>query len=172
MEKFQNKYRIPSARAAWWDYSADGCYFITICTADRECLFGHIMDDVVQLSSIGDIVNEELKQSFDIRNELCCDAYVIMPNHLHILLWIKRDETNEQEGIVRGGHLPQSISSFVAGFKSAVTKRVKQCDHSLGSSIWQSRFHDHVVRNEATYQRVFNYIHENPAKWIDDTFYM
>ena len=83
MKKFQNKYRIPSARAAWWNYANPGAYFITICTHNRICLFGEIHDGAMYLSPIGQIVEQEWNRSFEIRTELFCDSLAIMPNHIH-----------------------------------------------------------------------------------------
>lgn len=89
MEKYQNTYRIQSARASWWDYSVTGTYFITLCTSNRENLFGDIQSAEMIPSAIGKIVIEEWDRSFDIRAELFCDAFVLMPNHLHAILRIE-----------------------------------------------------------------------------------
>ncbi len=100
MKKFQNKYRIPSARAQWWDYGNDGAYFITICTKDRECCFGDVVDGKMQLSHLGllaDVFWYEIKNH--ARN-ITLDAFQVMPNHIHGVLILngnKReidDETN------------------------------------------------------------------------------
>jgi len=88
MEKFQDYFRIPSARAIWWDYNSPGIYFITICTAYRECLFGSIRNEEMILSDLGMIAVQEWSKSFEIRSELLCDAFVIMPNHVHAVLRI------------------------------------------------------------------------------------
>jgi len=87
--KFQNKYRIPSARWQSWDYSSEGLYFITINAVHHECLFGTIVDKEMYLSAYGQIVAEEWNKSFEIRTELFCDAFVIMPNHIHAILRIE-----------------------------------------------------------------------------------
>jgi len=87
--KFQNKYRIPSARWQSWDYSSEGLYFITINAAHHECLFGTIIDNEMHLSVYGQIVAEEWDKSFEIRTELFCDTFVIMPNHIHAILRIE-----------------------------------------------------------------------------------
>lgn len=87
--KFQNKYRIPSARWQSWDYSSEGLYFITINTVHHECLFGSIVDKEMHLSAYGQIVAEEWNKSFEIRTGLFCDAFVIMPNHIHAILRIE-----------------------------------------------------------------------------------
>jgi putative transposase len=87
--KFQNKYRIPSARWQSWDYSSEGLYFITINAVHHECLFGTIVDKEMHLSVYGQIVAEEWNKSFEIRTGLFCDAFVIMPNHIHAILRIE-----------------------------------------------------------------------------------
>jgi putative transposase len=87
--KFQNKYRIPSARWQSWDYCSEGLYFITINVAQHECMFGTIIDKEMHLSVYGQIEAEEWDKSFEIRNELFCDTFVIMPNHIHAILRIE-----------------------------------------------------------------------------------
>ncbi|MCX6257619.1 MAG: transposase, partial [Bacteroidia bacterium] len=131
MSLYRNKYRSESARLKDWDYSQNGAYFITLCTQNRECLFGKIKYGVMKLSDMGQIVHDEWVKSFEIRDELFCDEWVIMPNHLHAIVFI--------DGTVVGTHgraslqptgiayrPPKSVSSFVAGFKSVTTKRINE----------------------------------------------
>jgi putative transposase len=94
--KFQNKYRIPTARWQSWDYSSEGLYFITINAVHHECLFGNIVNKEMHLSAYGQIVAEEWNKSFEIRTGLFCDAFVIMPNHIHAIL---RDDDNGSASI-------------------------------------------------------------------------
>jgi REP element-mobilizing transposase RayT len=218
-EKFKNKYRITSARTRWWDYGWDGYYFITICTAYRECLLGDIVDGEMQLSAIGEIVNREWGKSFEIRKELFCDIFVIMPNHIHAILRIDNNvgshgqinnnvgshgqinnnvETHGRASLLPSPspfpfpsppspfppspfpfpsppspppyRSPKSISSFVAGFKSSTTKLINELRNTPKSAVWQSRFHDHIIRNNNEYWRIAHYIANNPLKWADDTF--
>ena len=182
MDKFQNRYRIQSVRAPWWDYGSDGVYFITICTAHRDYLFGEICNDEMLLSPIGEIVQEEWNKSFAIRTELFCDAFVIMPNHLHAILRIC-SSANDIDGFRVEPHgcaaLPprpcgvayrpvRSISSFVAGFKSVATKRINEYRNRPRLSVWQSRFHDHIIRSDKSYQTILEYINSNPSRWKED----
>lgn len=175
-KKFRGKYRIPSARASWWDYSALGAYFITICTAGRDHLFGRVQDGQMVLSPLGEIVREEWEKSFDIRQELACDAYVIMPNHLHAIVRIiaTHVETDGRRSLHHTGvayRPPRSVSSFVAGFKSAATKRINAYRGTPGAPVWQARFHDHIIRNQEEYARIVAYIANNPIKWTEDCYY-
>ena len=183
MEKFQNKYRIPSARAAWWDYANPGAYFITICTHNRICLFGEIHGGAMYLSPIGQIAEQEWNRSFEIRTELFCDSLIIMPNHIHAVLRIEPTDVDTHSRAYPRGRAaidinhgvayrsPKSISSFVAGFKSAATTRINQYRNRPKLPVWQTRFHDHIIRNEQEYIRITTYIEHNPSKWDEDKFF-
>lgn len=215
-EKFRNKYRISSNRMPRWDYSGNGIYFITLVTQHRECNLGQIINHEMVLSGFGEIVNAEWNKSFEIRTELFCDEYIIMPNHLHGIVVINNVDrmvgtSNQIVGshgqmvethgraslravrVRRDGHtnrnnrtnppfrrLPKSISSFVAGFKSVVNTKIDDYidEHQLNipkynrrNHFWQPNYHDHVIRNDAEYQRIKQYIKNNPSEWKDDKFY-
>ena len=190
MDKFQNKYRIPSARATWWKYDAEGIYFITICTAKRDCIFGDIQNGKMKLSCLGEIVLEEWNKSFALRKELFCDCFIIMPNHIHGILRIENIATDKndvkthdraslpnnaslQNNVEKSGvahRTPKSISSFVAGFKSSATKHINEYKNTPKIPVWQSRFHDNIIVNEQSYQVIAAYILSNPLKWDEDTF--
>jgi len=166
MDKYQNKYRSSKARATWWNYANSGIYFITICTDNRENYFGAIENGKMILSEIGLIVQQEWDKSFQIRKELFCDLFVIMPNHIHAILRIENncpDLPPKSNGIAY--RPPKSISSFVAGFKSAATKRINEYRKMPRSPVWQSRFYDHIIRNDDEYIRIKKYILENPKNW-------
>jgi putative transposase len=171
MRKFENKYRIPSARAAWWNYSNPGSYFITICTHEMRHRFGYIKNETIFLSDIGRIVEEEWSISFDIRKELFCEAFVIMPNHLHAILRIEPSDDLIGASVAHGVAVraPRSISSFVAGFKAAATKRVHLLPHAP-KRLWKARFHDRLIRDEAAYLNIARYIDKNPERWGKDKF--
>lgn len=176
MSLYKNKYRIESARLKNWDYSSNGYYFITICTKYRKHLFGKKSNNEIQLSDIGKIVFNEWNKSFDIRTELFCDCFVIMPNHIHGVVRINNSfvethapvETHAVLSLQGRGHVPKSISSFVAGFKSHATKKINEYCNTPGGSVWQPRFHDHVVRNYDELNRIRKYIRNNPCKWEND----
>lgn len=93
MDKFQDKYRIPSHRLRGWDYSSNACYFITIVTQNRDCVLGRIENNNMILSDFGTIANTEWHESFKIRSELFLDEFIIMPNHLHALIVLKRQNS-------------------------------------------------------------------------------
>ncbi|MBK8399117.1 MAG: hypothetical protein IPL26_28240 [Leptospiraceae bacterium] len=102
-EKYLNKYRIDSARRPGWDYSSSGYYFITIVTKNREFLFGEILGGIMMLSDMGRIVEEEWKRSFEIRRELIIDEFVIMPNHIHGIVYVDdtiRIDRDDEKSVV------------------------------------------------------------------------
>ena len=90
-DKFKNKYRIQSHRMPKWDYSANGSYFITLVTQNRECNLGQINNGEMIFSGFGKIVNDEWLESFLIRDELLLDEYIIMPNHIHAIVVLDKN---------------------------------------------------------------------------------
>ena len=170
------RFRDTKPRLQGWDYADPGRYFITLVTRNRECLFGQVVEKKMVLSGSGEILREEWLKSFEMRPELHCEAWVIMPNHLHAILCIEKAETKsrainnplENPGIAY--RPPRSIPSFVAGFKSAATKRINAEQGIPGEKIWQDRYHDHIIRDETEFQKIKRYIETNPARWVDDVF--
>ncbi|NEQ47293.1 MAG: hypothetical protein F6K00_28640 [Leptolyngbya sp. SIOISBB] len=171
-----------SIRLKGYDYSSAGAYFVTLCTFQRQCLFGQITDGTMQLNEFGQIVAEEWRHSSTIRQEIDFDQWVIMPNHLHGIVAINpvgahnRVGANGRLPLQRTGHSqrvvppmkPRSLSSFVAGFKSATTKRLNALRNAAGTPVWQRNYYEHIIRNEASLQRIRQYIQGNPATWQDD----
>ncbi|WP_338869054.1 transposase [Spirosoma sp. SC4-14] len=184
MERFQNKYRIASARAAWWDYGWAGAYFITICTAQRHHYFGNINQGRMQLSSVGILADVFWHEIRHHAQQLELGTFVVMPNHIHGILILNNDDGNNVNANVETRHalsLPptplsqrfqnqgkNTVSSIIGGYKSAVTKHAHRLGFDFG---WQARFHDHIIRNDAEYQRINDYIEQNPERWDGDKFY-
>ncbi len=181
------KHNRHSFRLKGYDYAQPGAYFITLVTYHRDELFGKIDNGEMQLSNLGQIVCAEWSHSNNIRKEIIIydDEFVIMPNHLHGIVWIVGAErvrrTLQPDGvrlqsIEEGASLaplqapprrkPRSLSSFVAGFKSAVTSRA---DRELNmSGIWQRNYYDHIIRDDQELKTIWDYIDTNPQKWQED----
>jgi len=205
MDKFLNKYRIPSHRKPNWDYSSHALYFITLVTQNRECNLGKVVNGKMCLSDFGVIVNQQWLKSFELRRELFLDEFIVMPNHLHGLVGLggghggtdarpcvsvaapsaPPPDTDARPCVSTPPpnpnfiRKPKSISSFIAGFKSAVNSGIDDYIDQHGLDIpkynrnnhfFQPNYHDHIVRNDQEYQRIKNYIILNPAKWNRDTF--
>jgi 2-C-methyl-D-erythritol 2,4-cyclodiphosphate synthase len=176
-----DRHHRESIRLPGYDYSQPGTYFLTLCVHDRDCIFGDIVAGEMRRNAIGDIVAEEWLKSARMRSELRLDQWIVMPNHLHGIVSISRPITLEHErahGRVPlqgkpGANRPpprkaQSISSFVAGFKSAVTSRVNQYRNTPQAPVWQSNFFEHVVRSNRALETIREYIFTNPQRWEND----
>jgi REP element-mobilizing transposase RayT len=172
MNNFRTRKQV---RLPNYDYSKNGFYFITICTKNRENIFGDISVGAagwppayttgIQLNDFGKIVYEELKKSQIIRDEIILDQYVIMPNHVHCIIGIVADNNvGGQPAAPTKGSLP----SFVNGFKSAVTTRINILRNMPGEPVWQRSYYDHIIRNERSLNAIRQYILDNPINWEQD----
>lgn len=144
-----------------YDYDSAGAYFITICTANRRCYLWEAVGTGIarppRLSQYGKVVEKAIQNIPICYAGVSVDKYVIMPNHLHLLLRIDAEENG------RAMPVP-TISTIIQQTKGYVTKQI-------GCSIWQSRFYDHVIRNQADYDDVYRYIENNPTQWEQDELY-
>jgi len=184
MDKFQGKYRIPSARASWWNYGDNAGYFITIVTQHRHHYFGEIeMDNSSSNGSdtsphpifiptpIGQAVASEWLKTLSLRPDmnLTMDEWVVMPNHFHAILWIGNNRFNRYSGPANQPFGPQSknLASILRGFKSAVTSQAIKNNLEFG---WQERYYDHIIGTETSYRNIKNYILQNVQNWDNDQF--
>jgi len=163
-----------SIRLKGYDYSRAGAYFITICTHGRECLLGDLSDGVMRLNEYGNIVRDEWLKTGKIRHNVVMDEFVIMPNHIHGIIIITDHRRGDRpvaptpEPIPASGPKPKSIGSFIAGFKSTVTKQVNELRGAPGAKLWQRNYYEHVIRDEGDLNRIRQYILDNPARWAED----
>jgi putative transposase len=165
-----SRFNRGSHRIPGYDYTQPGAYFITICSYHRMHIFGQIKEGTFMPSPAGQIVEEEWFRSEQIREEIKMDAFVLMPNHLHGIVWITK-EFQKSEGA--HGHAilwmePRSIGSFVAGFKSVATCRINQISNSPGDPVWQHNYHEWVIRSPKHLDHVRRYILQNPGQWEDE----
>jgi putative transposase len=166
-----------SIRLQGYDYSSVGAYFVTICTFQRECLFGEIIDGRMMLNEYGKIVNNEWIKSSDIRQEIELDELIVMPNHFHAIIFIttlKTLETSNSSSFHNPNQettlsmKPKSLSSLIAGFKSATTTRINTKRDTAGTPVWQRNYYDNIIRNELALEKIRQYIHNNPISWEID----
>jgi putative transposase len=163
-----------SIRLDHYDYSKNGAYFITVCTFQREHLFGEVADGIMRLNEAGQIVEDEWCQTARVRPYITLDAFVVMPNHFHGLFVI--EERAEQrsaptELAAFQKVLPQSVPSIVLQLKGAITKRVNALRNLPGTPVWQRNYHEHIVRGLEDLDRLRRYIEGNPGKWSEDRYY-
>ena len=185
-----------SIRLKGYDYSQAGLYFITICVQDRKCRFGKIENDEMIWNSLGEHANKcwlEIPEHFP---NVVLHEHIVMPNHVHGIIQltgdavvrsrhvvtVQPDATTEGTSHVMSQQpptlpfqnkfsqpIPGSISVIIQQFKSSVKRWCNQ--NGYDHFTWHSRFHDHIIRNEQSYQTISNYIINNPAKWQDDKFF-
>ncbi len=187
MTLFQNKYRIESTRFKGWDYSSKGSYFVTICTQDRDNLFGGVVKGKMELNQYGNIVNQCW---FDLPNHyenIRLDAFVVMPNHIHGIIIIDNNIINYHD--VETGFNPVStivptntiippyitiqtknrdgLFEFIRALKTFSGRRINELRQSPRKTVWQPRFHDHIIRDNDEFYRIRQYIINNPINFIE-----
>ncbi len=159
-----------SIRLQEYDYSEEGAYFISVCTYNRQCLFGEIERDEVTLNEFGKIAREEWVKTATLRPYVELSSMVIMPNHVHGIIVIHSRDTARRVRIgERFGHPTQdSIPTIIRSYKAAVTKRINVIRGAQYGTVWQSRFYEHVIRDESELVKIGEYIETNPERWADD----
>ena len=170
-----------SMRQHGYDYSHAGYYFITFCTKDKQPLLGkiavgdapprvphynphtaHTLHDIIIphciLTEYGVFVDALIQKTSSIYTDAIIDKYIIMPNHIHMVISIADNGT-------RGGASPTKalIPKIIQSIKSMTTKH-------FGHNLWQRSYHDHIIRNEVDYKQIWHYIDNNPAKWAEDCY--
>jgi REP element-mobilizing transposase RayT len=125
-------------------------------------LFGDVVEGEMRLNDRGKIVAQEWYLSASIRGEITLDAFVVMPNHIHGVVFLKQSDVGAT------GRSPSGLGTFVGGFKSATTKRMNELRRTPGAPVWQRNYYEHVVRDEHSLNRIREYIAGNPARWDVD----
>ena len=151
-----------------FDYNTEGAYFITLCTEDRRQILSRIVGvDVlgdpknVELLPYGIVADQYINQINDYYENITVEQYVIMPNHIHLLLFVRDNGSPRTSTPTKQTSI---VSHFVSTFK-------RFCNKEYGSNIWQRGFHDHVVLGREDYEEIVRYIHENPIRWYYDELY-
>jgi len=178
------KHHRRSIRLKGYDYTQVGAYFITICTWQRECLFGDVVNDEVQLSCYGETVLFNWRHLPKRYPHVQLDAFVIMPNHIHGIIFL----IDKKETIVRDvGAGLQIISDIktdfsvkpvptkrhglpevIRGFKTFSARRINQIRCLAGIPVWQRNYYECIIRSEESLQKIQEYIIKNPLSWQQD----
>ncbi|MBU7586616.1 MAG: transposase [Nostoc sp. TH1S01] len=183
MTLFKNKYRVESNRLANRDYSQNGWYFVTICTYERQWLFGDVVNSQVHLSEIGKIAAKFWAEIPQHSQNTYIDAYVIMPNHVHGIIVIDNpecrdvacnvstlgddfDDTDVYRNLSKISPKAGSLSVVIRSYKSAVTRWCNM--NGYPNFAWQQRFFDHIIRADHSLDKIREYIINNPQKWEYD----
>ncbi len=153
-----------------YDYGSGGAYFITICTKDRRCILSHIVGTGVldcpqiELTPYGEIAHKYIRQLHDFYDHISVENYVIMPNHIHLLLFINNNGQSRTPVPTETDRRNSVLAQWISTFK-------RFCNKEYGENIWQRSFYDHVIRNGHDYDEIYRYISENPIRWQQDNLY-
>jgi REP element-mobilizing transposase RayT len=139
------------------DYSSKTSYLITICTWDRLCLFGDVVNGKMYLNDMGRIAEDEWQRSAEIRRELRLDTFIAMPDHFHGIVHLG----SKIRGAVRFG----TLGSMIGGYKAAVTRRVNLIRGTPDMPVWQRNFHERILNNYHDIERARQYVRDNPKNW-------
>jgi len=167
MGRHRERHRRRSIRLKDYDYAQDGAYFVTVCTDEKRCIFGDIVDGQMRLNSLGCIVRDEWLKTANLRKYVTLDEFIVMPNHMHGIIFIACRGVLQYAPTTRIEFRSpaQTIGAIVRGFKSAVTKRINELRGSPGVPIWQRNYYEHVIRNDDDLNEIRYYISDNPLKW-------
>ena len=138
-------------RLKYYDYTNANYYFVTICTYQRQKIFGQPN----RLNGLGNIAANGFAELFKHFSLISVDKFVVMPNHVHIILVL-------QDG-------SSSLTNIIGQYKSYVTREIHKKYSNI--QVWQTSFHEHIIRNQKSYENIWNYIDGNPLKWKEDCFY-
>lgn len=169
-------------RAKWHDYNR-GVYFVTICTHNKVRSFGTIAEGMIQLSELGRIVDANIRDipvhfpTAEVWN------YVVMPNHIHIVLAVGAryiaPVSTKNKGCLRAPehgtcchdyHHNSLLSTIISTFKASVTRTARARFIAPLQPIWQRLYHEHIIRNQAAFENIMNYIDSNVENWCKDCF--
>ncbi len=169
-----------SIRLKGYDYSREGAYFITICTQNREFLFGEIVDGNMVLNDAGQMIETVWAEMPNYYKGIDIDIFQIMPNHFHGIIMIVGatprgcpDRTGQAQGPAPTNARALSLPDAVHRFKTLTTKRytdgVKQNNWPpFNKKLWQRNYYEHIIRDDESLNRIREYIINNPLKWDMD----
>ncbi len=181
----RNPFNRHSIRMPHYDYGQNGMYYVTICTFNRECLFGDVMGKTMELNEWGKIMVECWNKISERFPNIELDRFVVMPNHMHGIIhivgagsprptdYIAPNKTvslaaKTKLGAETAPLQRYSLGQMIAFFKYQSTKHINQFRQNPGTPIWQRNYYEHVIRNERSLTEIREYIENNPARWTLD----
>jgi putative transposase len=163
-----DKHHRRSIRLKGYDYSGPGAYYITLCTQERQCLFGEILKGKMRLNEMGHSVAYTWN---DLPNHypVTLDACVVMPNHLHGILVLGTDVGAELKSAPTEQQATRpGLGEMIRALKTFSTRRINELQRRPGIQIWQRGYYERIIRNDLEMNRIRRYIQENPAQWERD----
>jgi REP element-mobilizing transposase RayT len=179
MTVFHDCYRVETARLCGKDYAEAGTYFVTVCTKDRKDWFGEVCNERMMLNAVGMIVVEEILKTPMLRNNVAIDTWVVMPNHVHMIVEILPSEEMDFVETARCAVSqdvailiplprlkPNSLGSIIGRIKAAAAWRIHKAGYR--NFAWQERFHDSILRTDHAVENARSYVMMNPVVWHRD----
>jgi REP element-mobilizing transposase RayT len=164
-----------SLRISLHDYRKQAVYMITIVTADRHRIFGEVIDGQMRLSSTGIVARDLWLRTAEIRPYVRLDEFIIMPDHMHAIIWIADDLNNfgfsryatcfADKSRIFGGQSSRSLSAIIGTYKAAVTRLVRALSTFQDFRVWQGNYHELIIRDQAHLLHYQEYIQNNPKNW-------
>ena len=184
----RNKHHRRSIRLPGYDYTSPGACFVTLCVQRGECLLGQVVDGEMRLNEWGQVASHYWKRIPEHFDHVQLDAWVVMPNHLHVIIvivgrgeaspasaWSTGDMTpgagaSQDKEVARDASPLQSgsLGAITGNDKSVSTRRINRLRDTPGVSFWQRNYWEHIIRNEQSLNRIREYIGDNPARWPED----
>ncbi len=189
--KVNRTFHRKSVRLSWYDYSIEGCYFITICSYRRENIFGDVIQEKMNPNRIGNSVSA-IWHTLGSHHNAKLEMFQLMPNHMHGIIKIfpgngrgiarnaptqidvpKKTDAPTPSNVLRnrtfGNVTAGSLPCIIRSIKSECTKQVRLLLENQDYVVWQRGYHEHIIRDENELQRIKEYIRDNPANWKSDT---
>lgn len=173
-------HRRKSIRLPGYDYSQAGAYFITICSHQRQPVFGHITDREMTLNAAGVTLEKHWRDIPDHFPTVTLGEYVVMPDHFHGIIWItphpagaifiapQNTDAMQQQQQQGAMNRAPTVGNIIRAFKARCTHAINQINHTPGYPVWQRNYHENIIRNETACQAIAEYIRNNPQTWQDD----
>lgn len=159
----KQEHRRRSIRLKHYDYSSPGAYFLTLCSHEKQPLFGRIEAGLILVSPMGEIVASCWRALPERFPEIELDSFIVMPNHIHGIIMIARPPA-----IQVSGRRHMLLSKVVGYLKMNTAKEINAMRGTPGRAVWQRDYFEHVIRNEQDLSMIREYIINNPAKWLED----
>jgi REP-associated tyrosine transposase len=167
------------------DYTHPGAYFVTVVARLRIYLFGEVVNGKMKLNAFGEISREEWLRTESLQDSvhLYPDEMVVMPNHIHGIIWIDESDDNPSGGAAslrpyitqdqyHHSVLPNSLGAIIRSYKSAVTYQINTLRNNRGAPVWQRNYYECIVCDQSELENISPYITSNPATWQDDPEYI
>ena len=150
-------YTRKTPRLQNFDYASENFYFVTICTAGKKCIFG----EPGRLNQLGEIAWADMKAISNYYENINVETFIIMPNHVHAIVEITGTTADKKR---------KSLDTIIGLYKSGVSRKIHAIYPNL--EVWQRSVHDHVIRGQQQYEKIWNYVSYNDSKWESDCFYV